>query len=378
MRHLILQVREGLLNWRKGCVQELFVLSAINAFQWTGLHMIDHDCTWVEENSVLIHFRVCKVCCGDHQLSIWNTYILLLLNTKSIWLSHTCCTKANPDLNPLFEMLQSIQRLGTFSIWENAVPVMRIKLSTLSSSFMSCQRFQDFRRPPVSPPMQKPTNHPQHPRFPTFALSSRRTAARKPSGNLRKLQKLPFRKHTTRWISQTGNKQQNFEVSFTKVCPSCEGSFSEMLHLWKKSRMLLLWDQTMRGKTEKLWVVTMFSTSMTLGTLQPCQELLGDTSTSDASQPKRTQKWCKTIDEKGLKVAIPNHDCHVSWLPWLYSDFWMAKMCKNGCLLNGSDPKSGGFPLFPVLLGSNGPCMWHHFARWPTKPNLESTFILVV
>ena len=48
-----------------------------------------------------------------------------------------------------------------------------------------------------------------------------------------------FEKHNT-GESNEQVTNRDFEVSLTKVCPSCEGSFSEMLHLWKKSRMLLL------------------------------------------------------------------------------------------------------------------------------------------
>lgn len=152
---------------------------------------IAHDWSW-------LHMGRRKFCahsfqgmpgCGDHQLSVWNTYMLLLLNTKSTWLSRTCCTKANPDLNPLFEMLQSIQRLGTEPS-EKMLTVARIKLSTLSSSFMSCQRFQDFSRPPQLPMLTNKSNN--IPWKPSLYHRAEQLLESLPATC--GLQKLPFRK----------------------------------------------------------------------------------------------------------------------------------------------------------------------------------------
>ena len=263
MRHLILQVREGLLNWRKGCVQELFVLSAINTLQWIAHGWKKIPCSFISGYAGFVGEII------NYQYEIPTYYYyLFLLNTKSIWLSHTCCTKANPDLNPLFEMLQSIQRLG-IEPSEKMLTVMRIKLSTLSSSFMSCQRSRDFSRPP-----QPPTLTNNIPWKPSLYHRAEQLLESLPATCVAEI---AISKNTTRWLSQTGISKF---VSRKSVRLRRFVAFLEMLHLWKN-----LGCSTFEIRcVEKLWVyATLFSTSMT--TWQPCQELLGDTSTSDASQP---------------------------------------------------------------------------------------------
>lgn len=163
---------------------------------------------------------------------------------------------------------------------------MRIKLSTLSSSFMSCQRFQDFSPPtPTSPtPYAKTNKSKQHPRQkPSLYHRAEQLLESLPAtcGNCRNCH---FEKHNTVTLT---NWSQTVISKFLsrKSVPLAKVHFRKC---YISEKNLGCSSFEIRQCVEKLWVVAMFSTSMTLGTLQPCQELLGDTSTSDASQPQRT------------------------------------------------------------------------------------------